>query len=172
MDGQLADRAVLSKLMDAYGSKGLRVAVLKDAAGRVCANLNRFAPLLFPERMSFSSEVSAKGVSLLVERADGRTSDIRHMSGAESRMFSLVWLMAVLPMVPASRRCNLVVLDEFEANLDQPTRELLVDEYLPALNEVVDHVVFVTPNPPPEPGHGRRSLMVVKEGEHSTVEEI
>ena len=171
MDAELADAPVLSRLMDAYGSKGLRQVVLKDAADRICGNMNRFAPLLFAERMEFSAEVGSGGIGLLARRSDGRVSDVRHLSGAESRLFSLVWLLGTLPLVPSSRRCNLVVLDEFEANLDRPTREMLVGEYLPALNEVVDHVIFVTPNDPPEPGHGRRVLTVVKDGESSTVKE-
>lgn len=169
MDRKLADRPVLSRLADAYGSKGLRLVVLRDAAERICSNLNRFAPLLFPERMEFAVDVSDGRLDIAVTRADGRTSDIRHMSGAESRIFSLVWLLGVLPLVPKSRRCNVAVLDEFEANLDAATRKLLLDEYLPALNEVVPHVVFVTPNDPPEPGHGRRVAVVEKKGRTSTV---
>ena len=169
MDRKLRDRPILERLLDAYGPKGLRMAVLRDASSRICSNLNRFAPLLFPEKMEFSARLSDGNLDFHVTRFDGRTSDIRHMSGAESRLFSLVWLLGVLPLVPESRRCNMVVLDEFEANLDQVTRDLLVNEYLPALNEVVPHVVFLTPNTPPEPGRGRRLLTVVKEGDASTV---
>lgn len=171
MDRKLKDRPILERLLDAYGPKGLRMAVLRDASSRICSNLNRFAPLLFPEKVEFTAHLSEGNLDFHVTRFDGRTSDIRHMSGAESRLFSLVWLLGVLPLVPESRRCNIVVLDEFEANLDQVTRDLLVNEYLPALNEVVPHVVFLTPNTPPEPGLGRRSLMVVKEGKVSRVEQ-
>lgn len=167
LDASLEDRPVLSRLSDAYGGRGLRMVVLREAADRICGNINRFAPLLFPERMEFAVDVSEGRLDISVSRSDGRTSDVRHMSGAESRIFSLVWLLGVLPLVPESRRANLVVLDEFEANLDGATRELLLDEYLPALNRVVEHVVFVTPNDPPEPGHGRRVVTVEKDGSRS-----
>ena len=99
-------------------------------------------------------------------------SDVRHLSGAESRAFSLLFMLSVLPLIPSNRRTNLCILDEFEAGLDEPTRNLLVSQYLPTLNQIVEHIIFITPNNIPEDKSvNRRTITVVKQGSKSYIEE-
>lgn len=158
----LSDRELVEKLVDAYGRNGLKLEVLRRAAAAVEDNLNKYSPLLFAERMSFRIVVDENTTDITAVRQNGQASDVRFLSGAESRMFSLLWLIGVLPLIPDSRRVNLAVLDEFESGVDDMTRKMLVDEYLPRLNELVPHVVFVTPGTV-EDGPGRRLVTVVKE---------
>ena len=100
-----------------------------------------------------------------------RTSDIRFLSGAESRSFSLLFMIACLPLIPRNRRSNLIVLDEFEAGLDKPTRELLVDKFLPALNKIVPHIIFITPNDIcADKSVNRTTLTVVKSKDTTYIE--
>ena len=171
IDKALTDKPVLDVLADAYGPKGLRLLALKGAAEVLTGNLNRLSGILFPDNMEFHINVDVNQMDITAVRSDGRASDVRHLSGAESRMFSLIWMAAMLPMIPDNRRCNLVVLDEFEANLDEATRQILLKEYLPMLTSIVPHVIFVTPNEI-SPSSKRRVLQVEKRGDTSTVREL
>ena len=157
LKASLPDAKVIPALVDAYGAKGLRLMALEGMAAAVSGNINKLTPFLYPERMAFGLSVGENRMDVVATRQDGRFSDVRHLSGAESRVFSLLWLASTLPMMPDSKRCNLVVLDEFEAGLDEVSRSLLVDEYLPKLQTMVPHILFVTPFDP-VPGDGRRVL--------------
>ena len=173
---QLADATkdidLLDVLADAYGPKGLRVMALKNIALAIEGNLNSMSPFLCPEKMEFKLDISsANSMDVSVTRADGRTSDVRHLSGAESRIFQLLWTAAVLPLLPSERRCNAIILDEFEAGMDETTRKLLIDEYLPRLCKLVPHVVFLSPYDV-EPDVGRRVLRVEKRGGRSIVKTL
>ena len=173
---ELADGAkdsdVLGVLADCYGPKGLRVLAVKNIAQAVQDNLNAMSPYLCPEKMEFELNAAAhNSMEISVERSDGRKSDVRHLSGAESRVFQLLWTAATLPLLPNDRRCNVAVLDEFEAGVDDVTRELMIGEYLPKLNTLVPHILFLSPYET-KPEIGRRVLQVEKRGGISTVKEL
>ena len=159
-------KKIVDVLVEAYGNKGVKLLVLRNLCTHIADNLNRFAPLLFPETFKFSISVDVNTLNILVDRGGDLVSDIRYLSGAEGRMFSLLWLLSILPILPEKTRSNLVVLDEFEAGVDKTTREMIFDEYLPELNKIVEHIVFITPNEV-EPKRGRKVLVAVKEGSTS-----
>ena len=165
-----ADAALLETLAECYGPKGLRVLAVRAVAKALEENLNDHAPHLCPDGMKFSLSADAGSMSIEATRQDGRTSDVRHLSGAETRMFQLLWTAAVLPLLPSSRRCNVLVLDEFEAGVDAATRSLMSNEYLPRLARMVPHVLFISPYDV-EPDEGRRILQVKRKGGRSIVEE-
>ena len=171
LKGELKKEAVFKTLVDAYSSQGLRLHVLKSLIGQVEDNLNTYSKLVFPEPFSFSLSVDERRMDVTAIRSDGKSSDVKHLSGGESRMFSLLWLISVLPMIPSNRRCNVVVLDEFESGIDETTRECLLNMYLPRLTRMIPHVIFLTPNEI-SPARGRRVLLVNKKHGVSTVEEM
>lgn len=166
---KLKDVDLLEALVDAYGQKGLKLLVMQNISQKIEQNLNKYAHLLFPEPFTFSITVDSNIFDISATRSDKRTSDIRFLSGAESRAFSLLWAISILPLIPANRRSNMIVLDEFEAGLDEVTRNLLINEFLPALNEIVPHIVFITPYHY-EPTSARRVITVVKQGQVSKLE--
>ncbi len=64
--------------------------MVQRIAAALEANLNKYARLIFSEDFSFQFDVQGGGFNVFVHRKiDGKTipSDIRHMSGAESRLF-------------------------------------------------------------------------------------
>lgn len=162
LDKELEDLPLYEALLVAYSNKGIKLSVMKQLAARIETNMNEYAHLLFPEKFKFSLNIDLNKFDIMATRSK-RTSDIRFLSGAESRSFSLLFMIACLPLIPRNRRSNLIVLDEFEAGLDKPTRELLVDKFLPALNKIVPHIIFITPNDiQADKSVNRTTLTVVK----------
>jgi hypothetical protein len=73
------------------------------------------------------------------------TYDLYLLSGAESTLFGLNFLTVLLPMLPESRRCSMLILDEAEANCSARSRGLIADVYLPRLAQIVNSVFVLTP---------------------------
>ena len=171
LDKELEDLPLYEALLVAYSNKGIKLSVMKQLAARIESNMNEYAHLLFPEKFKFSLNIDLNKFDIMATRSK-RTSDIRFLSGAESRSFSLLFMIACLPLIPRNRRSNLIVLDEFEAGLDKPTRELLVDKFLPALNKIVPHIIFITPNDiSADKSVNRTTLTVVKSKDTTYIEE-
>lgn len=166
----LEELPLLESLIDIYSKNGRKLDVMRQFAASLEQRMNENAPLLFPEPMSFEFVVQPNNFGINVTRGRGKnakTSDIKMLSGAESRQFNLCLVMSLLPMIPLKRRTNMIVLDEMDANLSEPARELYVNEFIPALQKIVPHVVVITPLEDIYPG--ARSYMVVKEGNKSEV---
>lgn len=163
IDRSLKNEDVYSVMLEAYGPKGIRLFVMQNIAERIAANLNKFSHLLFPEPFTFQLTIDINVFDILAKRADGRVSDIRALSGAESRAFMMLWMVSILSLIPTARRSNCVFLDEFEAGQDEPTRELMRESFLPMLTSVVPHVIFLTPYQI-EPAPGREVYVAVKDG--------
>lgn len=142
----IEDKKILEVLLKAYSSKGLKVLVANEICAVLETNLNHYRHLIFAEPFTFSIHASETGLSIKVDRGNGFTSDVRNLSGAESNCFSLLFFLSILPLIPAERRLNMVVLDEPSAHMDAVTRQLFVERFLPALMEVVPHVYVITPN--------------------------
>ena len=163
IDKKLSDKSIFEALIKAYGSKGIKLMIMNNIANMIVKNMNRFSPLLFLEPFVFKVNVNENIFDIIVIRKDGTTSDIRYLSGAETRLFSLLWLISVLPLIPDNRRMNIVILDEFEAGMDNVTRDLIIDKFLFNLNTIVPHIIFISPFLIPE-AQGRRVLTTIKKG--------
>lgn len=142
----LDDKKILEVLLKAYSSKGLKTIVANQICGLLEQNLNHYRHLIFAEPFSFSIKASDTGLSIRVDRGNGVESDVRNLSGAESNCFSLLFLIALLPLIPEERRLNMVVLDEPSAHMDKVTQQIFTERYLPALMEVVPNIYVITPN--------------------------
>lgn len=144
----LDDLDIFDALVEAYGAKGLKVLASKRIATIIQNNMNKYSSLLFPERFEFKIDVDINVFDIIVERhskGEKKVSDVRHLSGSESRSFCLLWLISILPLIPAERRYNLVILDEFESNMDHVTREMVCKDFIPILNTIVPHIIFISP---------------------------
>lgn len=142
----LADRPVLEVLVKAYSSKGLKTLRANEICHILEANLNHYRGLIFAEPFTFNIEASESGLSILVDRGNGKISDVRNLSGAESNCFRLLFILSLLPLIPSDRRVNLLILDEPTAHMHQVTRQIFVERYLPAITELVPNTYVITPN--------------------------
>lgn len=138
------DFEIYAALREAYSARGIRILQVRHLAETYCANLNKYAGLIYSEPMHFAVEVD-KGIFNIVATRNKITSDVRKFSGSESSAFTLLSLVSLLPLIPSSLRTNLLVLDEIESGLDDPSLTLFTNELLPQLNKIVKNIVIITP---------------------------
>jgi len=166
----LEDFLIIEMLHRAYSGKGenLRILILAALAKRLESNFNTYSKYVFEEGFTFKILVEPGKFEIVASRRNGKAADIRYFSGAESRLFAVVFLLSILPMIPSSRRCNLLVLDEPTANMDVPSLEIFRDVLLPQLVKLVPSVFVVTPNEELVPQHAK-VITVVKENGKATI---
>ena len=169
----LADKVPLETLFRAFsnGVDGLKSHILSSLCRELERNMNRYSPMLFRERFEFNLILGPTGISLLVNRNPGKgqvTSDVVFMSGAERRVCSWLLLLSILPMIPSSRRFDTVVMDEPDANLDEPMISIFRDRFLNQLKSVVKKIVVISPREDVVQS-GARINRVTKQGRWSTL---
>jgi len=113
--------------------------------GQLQNEVNALAPLVFTESMKFTFTTDKQGVVAQVTRNNGITSDIQHLSGAESNCFRLLFALSLLTFVSPDRRPDFMVLDEPDANMSDGARMHLIKEFLPKLQSVVPNIYWITP---------------------------
>lgn len=141
----IEQRGVIKALEKAYSAKGLKVTAANLILQQIEANLNRYSNLIFAEPFTFKVFADEKGVHCIVDRGKGKVSDVRLLSGAESDCFRLLWMWVMLVMVDDKRRTNFAILDEPDSHMDETTRSLFVDRFLPTLRTLVSNVFLITP---------------------------
>ncbi|QJT70994.1 hypothetical protein GR7B_00196 [Vibrio phage vB_VcorM_GR7B] len=167
IEESLSDLEIFDAMVDAYGTKGLKVLAMKNIKAFIEKNLNKYSSLLFPEKFEFYINVEINAFDIMVKRhSNGKLveSDVRHLSGSESRSFCLLWLISILPLIPQERRYNVCILDEYESNCDHVTREMMCKEFIPALAEIVPHVIFISPYADIPIDHPHLRHLVVEKG--------
>ena len=145
----LENKKILEILLKAYGTKGLRAQAAESACQLLQTNLNHYRDLIFAEAFTFEVIASDSGVSILVDRNNGKpdaVSDVRNLSGAESNSFQLLCLISLLPLLPDTDRLNIVVLDEPTSHMDPVSRAIFNERFIPVLREVVPSIYIVTPH--------------------------
>jgi len=133
-------------LIDAYGNSGMKKMILKRIGKHLENKLNRYSRFVFSEDYKFKVRIETQ-LDILVERNyPGRkvVSDVRKLSGAETRQFILLQFLSLLSLIPPNRRTNLLILDEPDTNLGPEMVENLKG-FLPVLNKIVPHIVILTP---------------------------
>lgn len=146
---QLADKKILEVLVKAYGPKGLRSTAVDTVCQLLQANLNHYRDLIFAEPFTFSVKSDESGVSVLVDRNNGKpdsVSDVRNLSGAESNSFQLLCMASLLPLLPSRLRVNFVILDEPTSHMCPASRAIFNERFLPFLREVVPSIFVISPH--------------------------
>jgi DNA repair exonuclease SbcCD ATPase subunit len=148
LETRTQDIPVYEALVDAYSNKGIKLLQIKRLAAMTERNLNMYSSLLYANKFRFKLSVDVNKFDVTVHRMYGKrviSSDVRNLSGAESRAFSFLLPLAILPMIPADRRYNVLILDEPTANMDPIMQHSFINDFLPRLNTIVPHIIVVTP---------------------------
>lgn len=147
MKAALADEEALKILVEGYSDKAMKKMAIKTIASRLMAEVDKYARLILPEDFSFEFDWSGSQMSILVHRKYGKkvlTSDIRKLSGAESKLFTFIMLIAEMVFVPERKRCNVLVLDEPAAAMSEAVIEAF-KKLLPILNRIFPCIILITP---------------------------
>jgi len=161
---------IYKALVDAYGPRGIKVEQLSGLVKAFEKNLNLYASLIFAEPIKFEVLVDTNKFDIIAHR-NNSTSDVRLLSGSESRCFILLCLISLLPFIPESKRTNIVVLDELESGMDEVNLNLYLNEFLPRLQSVVPSVFIISPLSPSMVSiSGARELLVVKKNNISSIQ--
>lgn len=141
-----------AKMVDAYGAKGLRVQQLQKILALVMERLPFYTGILFTDRdLKFTTECDAGNIKLLVERkirsAEGFetiTYDVNSLSGGEKKRLSIALVLTLADCISHSKRSNILILDEIDANLDAEGQHLFVTELLPLLREQYSSIFVIS----------------------------
>lgn len=166
------DKKLLSILVKAYGAKGLRTKAAESVCQLLQTNLNHYRDLIFAEPFEFSVQSSDTGVAILVDRNNGKpdsVSDVRSLSGAESNCFRLLMVLALLALTPDSRRANFLLLDEPTSHMDQVSRQIFNERYLPVVRELVPSVFVITPHADDASANSAEWIVQKKNGESQLI---
>src|SRR5690606_30805286 len=98
---------------------GMKRMAIEAVSNLLAQQLNKYSPLVFPNRYQFSIQWDKSKLSILCHRPEGKVkvTDVRKLSGAESRLFTYLLVFAQLQFVPKGQRSNLMVLDEPTTNM-------------------------------------------------------
>jgi DNA repair exonuclease SbcCD ATPase subunit len=140
------DEKILKALVGAHSTSGLKKFMIERYSKLLEDQINKYRKIFFSEDYQFEFRYDSK-LSLLVYRRYGKrvsVSDVKKLSGAEKRLFTLLLVVATTTMLPISQRTNVLILDEPESNMGAAFVDQLIKS-LPLLNKLVPHIVFVTP---------------------------
>ena len=165
-------RPVYKALQAAYSPNGMRLWLLQELLEALVAGLNAHSHPTRDHKVYGYRLSRNRDLSLTVSSARG-TYDLYLLSGAESSLFTLNFLSVLLPMLPASSRCSMLVLDEIDANCSTYVRSLIADYYLPRLAKTVDSLFVITPTTPKDfCTPDCHELLVTKRDSVSTMEVV
>lgn len=166
------DAEVCDILSDAFAPNGVRREMISDVCGLLNQHVNQYASYAFSEDFKFEFDLDTQ-FSINVTRNFGKkseTTDIRKLSGAEKRLFSLVLVVTLLVFMKPADRPSLLILDEPTATMGEDNKANFI-RFLPILNRVIPTIIVITPLKP----HDYIELSpkvwtVVKDGSKSTIE--
>jgi len=151
MKAELVHEEHLKLLVEAYSDKSMKRMAIKAVSRRLMAEVNKYAKAIFPEDYDFGFSWESSKISLTVTRKyrQGKkvkvlTSDVRKLSGAESKLYTFILVLAHLTFVPSRKRSNVLILDEPSANFSAETTESF-RKLLPILNKIIPSIVVITP---------------------------
>lgn len=144
------DKKLIDILVKCYGPRGLRSVAANNVCRLLEDNLNQYRDLLFYEPFVFFVEAGDAGISIMVDRNNGSPTsltDVRNLSGAESNAFSLLYCLSDLMITPSFKKTNMLILDEPTSHMDEVTRALFNERFLPAVQDLVPNIFVITPHP-------------------------
>jgi DNA repair exonuclease SbcCD ATPase subunit len=156
---KLKEESKIKFLVEAYSDKNIKKLVVEQIGARLMALVNKYAQQVFEESYRFEFQWDTD-ISILAYRANGKVSDVRKLSGAESTLFTIILVCALLSFVPAKKRCNFMILDEPTSHMSAHNKEILHNA-LKLLTGLIPSIIIVTPKME-ERYHGATEYTVVK----------
>lgn len=143
LSAKLKEESKIKVLVDAYSEKNIKKMVVEQIVSRLMTLVNTYAQQVFEESYRFEFHWDTD-ISILAYRANGKVSDVRKLSGAESTLFTIILVCALLSFVPAKKRCNFMILDEPTSHMSAHNKEILHNA-LKLLTGLIPSIIIVTP---------------------------
>lgn len=136
----------LEYLVDIYSDKQLKKRIIQIIGTRLMSLVNKYAAVVFNEDYHFELVWDTQ-IHILCTRKAGKNtlvSDVRKLSGAESKLFTIILVLSLLSFVPSERRSNVLILDEPTANFSSETTKCFQD-LLALLSQIIESIIIITP---------------------------
>lgn len=140
----LEKKVILDRMYQVFSSKGFRLEKISYFIQLFEQTLNKYSKYLFLEPFEFQIKIEKRDLLILAKRNE-KVSDVRFLSGSESRCFQLLCLISILSLVPTSKRTNVVILDEMDAGMDTESTRMFYESFIPELKQIVPSVIIITP---------------------------
>ena len=139
-----SDNRLLQLAKKGLGRDGFRVKRLNQTLELFVSNLNEFAPLIWDEPFKFEVDIGKRKCEVVAHR-NNKHGSTATFSGSEKRCWQALAALSMLRLLPSNRRCDTIILDELDANMDMPGRAKLIQDFIPELQKTVDKVIVVSP---------------------------
>lgn len=143
---------LFSKLVDAYGPRGLRIKQLEKIMDLVLSKLPFYTGLLFDDKsIRFEHKCDSTSIQILMVRSEVEGSktvdyshDISSLSGGEKKRLSIALILTLAKCIPMHKRSNMLILDEVDTNLDSYGQYQFVNELLPLLKKEYESIFIIS----------------------------
>ena len=146
LEKSLADKEVLQALSLAYSAKGIRLLQIQSLAEAYIQTMNQFSTHIYSMPVKFSAEVGPGMFNIMCERGKLH-SDVKYLSGAESRQFLALSALTFCSLMPNHLRSNLLILDEIESGSSPVNVKKFANDFLVFARDYVQNIVVITPYP-------------------------
>lgn len=170
LNAQLKEEPYVKALVEIFSDKSMKRTMVTQISSTLCLLLNKYAKVVFDQDYKFNLLWDTQ-LQLLCTRKVGSqelTSDVRKLSGAESKLFTLILILSLLSFVPPKRRPSIMILDEPTANFSAETTQAFI-RLLDVLKTVIPSIVIITPRDDVYPDS--RPYTVVRTKKGSTIVE-
>ena len=172
MKAQLEDVKPLEYLVDLFQDKTLKKKIVQIIGNRLMQLVNKYAALIFNEDYHFELEWQSSQINIICKRKAGKrdlVSDVRKLSGAESRLFTLILVLSLMSFIPTAKRPNLLILDEPEANFSAETTAQFY-KLVQIIEQAIESIIIITTKTD-EVYAGSRCYTIIRDGSSRIVQE-
>lgn len=166
MKTQLEDVKPLEYLVELFQDKTLKKKIVQTIGNRLMQLVNKYAALIFNEDYHFELEWQASQINIICKRKAGKReliSDVRKLSGAESRLFTLILVLSLMSFIPTAKRPNLLILDEPEANFSAETTAQFY-KLIQIIEQAIESIIIITTKTD-DVYAGSRCYTIVRDGD-------
>lgn len=139
---KMQEEQALQLLLEGYADKNVKRMIIEAISSHLMETVNYYAKFVF-DNYKFEF-IWGTQIQILVHRPKLGTTDVRKLSGAQSKLFTLILVLSLLKFVPSNKRLSMLIMDEPTASFHDKT----IDQFhklLPHLNQIIPSIVVITP---------------------------
>lgn len=142
LQDKMQEEQALQLLLEGYADKNVKRLIIEAISSHLMETVNYYAQFVF-DNYKFEF-IWGTQIQILVHRPKLGTTDVRKLSGAQSKLFTLILVLSLLKFVPSNKRLSMLIMDEPTASFHDKT----IDQFhklLPHLNQIIPSIVVITP---------------------------